>query len=579
MQTRIPLSLFALVFAAATALPQQPDADAAKLRDQRKAALVGRVVSDSEQLKLPENRAILNARLGVMAWRTDQERAKKLLQSSISELNAAQQEAESARGRSNLYQDLLNSQNLRPQILNTIASVDPEYALDSLYKTRPAAVAAALAGESSERINDQAQNRSYLAQAEMNLEQRLLRVVADKNPDRSAAILKETIRKRLSNETYESLKKLYLLDADAGLELADDVLRRLNSAAFISNSQPVYDLIQLSTSIISNHVRERQQDEKYLRFSDSGVRTLSIKLLNSYLDNSARIGYVPFEQLEPIAKRYAPNRVERLRKAAASGRYGWGGHGGGPTTPEYNDFLKTNPSADQLVQAAGRFSPELQRQMFLNAANKFSESGQYENAVVLLKDRFEGEALDNAIGSLNWYYAHLLMQKGDYDAAEAMMLEFGESNRISSLTSLAQNLYNKSPTENKARAAGILRRVRGMMPERPENYNEMSQLFALINAMTAIEPADAFTNIEPLIDPINGLVQAFAVVQGFQGGQLRQGEYQISNGMNFGINIDPTIFRNLATSDFDRTNAIIDSFARTELRISLRMYLAESLQN
>ncbi|MEQ1764049.1 MAG: hypothetical protein ABL984_13010, partial [Pyrinomonadaceae bacterium] len=239
--------------------------------------------------------------------------------------------------------------------------------------------------------------------------------------------------------------------------------------------------------------------------------------------------------------------------------------------------LKTNPSADQLVQAAGRFSSDLQRQIYQNAANKFSESGQYQNAVALLGDKFEGETLDNAVSSLNWYYAHHMIQKGDYDGAEALMLEFNESNRASGLTSLAQNLYNRNPAENKNRAAGILRRVRGLMPERPENYNETHQLFSLINAMTTIEPADGFANLEPLVEHINTLIQAFAVVQGFQGGQLRQGEYQISNGMNFGIHFDPTIFRNLAISDFDRTNSIIDSFTRTELRISLRMYLAESL--
>jgi hypothetical protein len=339
----------------------------------------------------------------------------------------------------------------------------------------------------------------------------------------------------------------------------------------------VYDLIQLSTSIISDHIREHQPNEKYLAFNDSGVRTLSIKLINTYVSETARIGYVPFEQLEPFAKRYAPNQVERLRKAAESGRSGWGGHRGISTNPEYNEFIKTNPTADQLVQNAGKFSPDLQRQMYQSAANKFSESGQYQNAVALLNDRFEGDALENAVGSLNWYYAHYLMQKGDYDAAEAMMLEFGESNRISGLTSLAQNFFNKNPAENKNRAAGILRRVRSLLPERPENYNETQQLFSLITAMTAIEPADAFANLEPLVDEINPLIQAFAVVQGFQGGQLRQGEYPISNGMNFGINVDPTMFRNLALIDFDRTNAIIDSFARTELRISLRMYLAESL--
>ncbi len=577
MQTRIPLSIFVLMFAAYAVFAQTPDAHAAKLKEQRRAALLAKIHADAEQLKLPDNRSIISARLGVIAWKNDPDRAKKLFQAAVSELNSAQEEAEAAKGKANLYQDLINSQSIRPQILNTIASADPEYALESLYKTRPTAVARALVGESNERINDQAANRNYLAQAEINLEQRLLRLVADKNPDKAAAILKDAIRKRLSNETFESLKKLYLLDTDAGLELAENVLGRLNSTPFMANNQPVYDLIQLSTNIIGDHIRERQPDEKYLRFSDSGVRTLSIKLLNSYIDNTARIGYVPFEQLEPVAKRYAPTQIERLRKATASGRYGWGGHGGISTSPEYNELLKTNPSADQLIQEARRFSPELQRQMFMNAANKFSEAGQYQNAVAMLNERFEGDALENAIGSLNWYYAHHLMQKGEYDAAEAMMLEFGESNRISGLTSLAQNIFNKNPAENRNRAAAILRRVRGLMQERPENYNEMGQLFGLINAMTAIEPADAFANLEPVTEHINTLIQAFAVVQSFQGGQMRQGEYQISNGMNFGISIDPTIFRNLAASDFDRTNAIIDSFTRTELRISLRMYLVETL--
>lgn len=577
MQIRFPLSFLTVAAAVVVSFGQQPDADAAKLKEQRRAALIARVTADSEQLKLPENRSILSARLGALAWKSDPEQARKYFQAAVSELNAAQQEAESAKGRSHLYHDLLNSQNIRPQILNAIASVDPEYALESLYRTRPASVARAMAGEANDKINDQAANRSHLVQSEMNLEQRLLRLVADKNPEKAAAILKDTIRKRLANETYESLKKLYLLDASAGIEAADDVLGRLNSAAFMNNNQPVHDLIGLSTNIITDHIRERSPDEKYLAFNDSGVRSLSIKILRTYIDNAARIGYVPFEQLEPIAKRYAPGQIERLRKAAESGHYGWGGHRAVQLSPEYNEFIKTNPSPDQLVQNAGRFSPDIQRQMYQNAANKFSELGQYQNAVALLNEKFEGDSLENAVSSLNWYYSHHLMNKGDYDSAEALMLEFNDSNRIAGLTSLAQNIFNRNQAENRSRAAAILRRVRSLMPEQPENYNETSQLFNLINAMTPIEPTDAFANLEPLVDHINTVIQAFAVVQSFQGGQLRQGEYQLSGGMNFGIHVDPGMFRNLANSDFDRTNALIDSFSRTELRIALRMYLAEGL--
>lgn len=578
MRIRIPLSFLALTLAAATAFPQEePDADAAKLKELRRAVLIAKVATDAEQLKLSENRAILSAKLGAVSWKTDHEKGKKLLQAAVFELNAAQQEAESTKGNAHLFNDLLNSQNIRPQILNTIASVDPQYALESLYRSRPAAVAQALASEAGEKLSAQVPNATYHAQAEINLEQRLLRMVADKDPDRAEGILKDMIRKRLSNVTHESLRRLYSLNADAANELANDVLGRLNSAAFMANNQPVYDLLQLSSGIIADHIRERSPDEKSLTFNDSAVRSLSVKLINTYVENVTRVGYFPLEQFETFAKRYAPSQVERLRKAAESTRSGWGGHRELAVNPEYSEFLKTNPSADQLVQNAGRFSPDIQRQIYQNAATKLSEGGQYQNAIALLTDRFEGEALDNAISGLNHHHAYHLMNKGEFDAAEALMMEFHENTRVPALTSLSQAIYNKNPTENKNRAAGILRRVRTLLPDRPETYNDINQLFGLINAMAPIEPADSFATLEPLIHQINTLTQAFAIIQSYQGGQMRHGEYQMAGGMNFGVHIDQNMFRTLAIYDFDRTNALIDVLARNEVRISIRMYLAENL--
>jgi len=578
MHKRLPLSI--AVFASLALggfAQQQPDPDAAKLKEARRAKLIERVEADIERLKLPENRAILTARIGAIAWKADPERGKKLFQSAIADLAAAQQEAEASRGKAHIYYDLLNSQNIRPQILNAIATVDAEYALESLYRTRPSIVIRALAGDRTEGKLDNGQSLRGVAQNEMNLEHRIARLVADQKPEKAIAILKENIKKRLSNETYETLKKLYLKDPAAATELTDEVLSRLNSSPFFAENQANYDLLQISTNIIADHIRERSPDEKYLAFSDAGVRQLSVKLINMYIEYGPRIGWVPFDQLEPIAKRYAPGSIERLRTAAQSGRHGIGHKGSGPAHAEFNKLMGTNPTADQMVQAAGTFTPEHQRQLYQNAANKFSESGQYHNAVALLNDKFEGEALDNAVSSLNWYYAHHLIQKGEFDAAEALMLEFNDSNRVSALTSLAGNIYGKDPTENRSRAAALLRRVRGLLPDRPETSNDTNQMFALIHAMTPIEPSEAFANLEPMIEQLNTLIQAFAIVQGYHGGQMRQGEYSLAMGSNFGIHLDQNMFRNLAQADFDRTNAIIDSFERPELRLSLRMYLAEGL--
>lgn len=577
MQKRFPLCLFLVAIFVSGLIAQQPDADAAKLKEERRSKLIERITADAEQLRLPENRAIIAARTGVLAWKTDPERGKKMFQAAIADLAAAQQEAEAARGKSNLYYDLLNSQNTRPQILNTIATVDAAYALESLYRTRPALVARAMAGDRLKTKIDLGQTDRHIAQNEINLEQRISRLLADQTPEKAVEILKENVKKRLSNETYETLKKLYATDPRAAAELADDVVSRLNSAAFFSENQADHALIQVSTSIITDHTRERSPDQKYLTFSDAGVRKLAIKLIDTYVKHGSQIGWVPFDQLEPFAKRYSPGSLEPLRTAAQSGRNGFGRHNGITTNAEYNKLMGTNPTADQMIQAAGSFTPDLQRQLYQNAANKFSETGQYQNAVALLQDKFEGDALENAVSSLNWYYAHHLIQKGEFDAAEAMILEFNDSNRISALTSLAQTIYSKNPEENRSRAAALLQRVRGLMPDRPETSNDTNQMFALIGAMIPIEAGDAFANLEGMVDQLNRLVQGFAIVQTYSGILLRQGEYTFGMGGNFGFHFDMNIFRSLAQVDFDRTNAIVDLFERPELRVSLRMYLAEGL--
>ena len=116
-----------------------------------------------------------------------------------------------------------------------------------------------------------------------------------------------------------------------------------------------------------------------------------------------------------------------------------------------------------------------------------------------------------------------------------------------------------------------------MLPDQPEVHNDMQQLFNLINATAPIEPTDALRELESLVEPLNTIIRAFGIVQGFQGGQMRHGEYLMLNGSSFGVHIDPNMFRNLARHDFDRTNSIIDSFDRPELKIVLRMYIAENL--
>ena len=572
----LPCFLIVLaVFSVSTAQDKKPDSEAEKSNMERRAKLLAAIEEDAKQLRLPENRALVNARVGAIAWKTDEELGRKLFRSAANDLIAAQEAAEASKNL-HLFQDLRNSGNIRPQILNIIGGLDAEFALDTLYRTRPAAVERALAAAGpNPKVGAGTGNQIYIAQSEINLEQRLIRMAAEQKPEKAIGMLREAVKRKLSGETLNLLQKIQQKDPNTANELANDVLARLAASDLKKNDQPDHELLNLSNMMIAEFLKERQPEEKFIVLDESRVRRLAERVIGFYISDGSRIGWVPFEQLEPMAKRFVPASYEPLRKAAASVmRRGFGHHSS--LDPDYRKLIDSNPAAETIIAAAKNFDPATQQAAYLAAANKFSENGQYQAAVAMLNEKMEGDVLDNTLSSMNWYYAHHLMQKGQYDAAEAVMMEFNESNRASALTSLALTVFGANREENRARAAGILNRVRSVLPDRPENQNEMSQVFSMINAFVEIEPAEGFRMFEPLVEQLNQLSEAFAVVHAFQGGgMIREGEYVMAHGFNFGVYLDPNMLRNLAQKDPDRTISLVDGFARREVRVMLRLNLLE----
>jgi len=579
MRNEVTVSVVLVFILSVAAFAQDPASQDADLKKARRAKIVDSISRDAAELRLPENRAFVSAKLGAEFWKDDQERASTLFKNSITDLIAAQAVAESNKKPNQQNYDLLNSLSLRPSLLSIIASVDAEFALSSLYRTRPTAVQKALSqGSANTKINSSSGNFAQIAQQEISLEQRFIRILADQKPERSMAFLKESIRKNLSSETFEMLKRVWSKDPAGGNELANDVIDRLISKSFIaSNNQPNYDLLNLTNSIFADYLRESSPEERSIAFAESGMRSLAGKLLSTYIERGASIGYIPLDQLGPIAKRFSPASFDLLRKVAVNTRGGFSPRPNLGNDEAYTKLMSSNPTADAMITEAKKFPVDTRRSIYINAANKLSDAGQYDRAVALLNDNFEGDALENAISSLNWYYAHLLINRGDYDAAEAMMMEFNESNRISGLTSLATTIYNKDPDANRSRANAILQRARTFLPARPENGNEFTQLMQLINTMALVEPTEAFRNFEPVIDQINQIAEAWAIVTAFQGGgTIRQGEYVMTNGFSFGVYIDPSTFSTLARKDFGRTTTLIDGVQRRELRILVLTTLLES---
>ncbi len=558
---------------------QAPKVDPAKEAEKlaKQVTLAEQALADAQGLRLGENRAFVFAKTGTLLWKSDKKAAQEIFQRAINELGTAQMTAEAEEVRkTNFQNDLRLIQMVRPTILSTIGACDAEFALDAMYRTRTASIqkALAIAAEpTTTRISDLNGVSLQLARAELNLEQRLIGLAIEQNPERSAKLVQETIRKGLSNETLSLLKRLYVKDSELATSLAVEVLDKLLSTSFTPSPTNQAPFI-LAFAILNDSLRTPNPNLKELRFEESGLRSLASKLISQAIspDRDVRYNYGMLPQLIKIAEKYTPLSVAALKKQEKTSM-----PPGARSLPASDARRLASMTAPQLLAEAKKLPVESRSSIYQNAANKMSQTGDYNGALDLLNLNFSGQALDHAVNSLNWYYVAHLMNQAKWDEAERLIDQFPDSNKRSALIALATRSFAKDPAENKSYALSVLSKLRSMMPDKPSDQTEMNQVMQLAEAYAGIEPDEAFNTFDPMMPMLNELADANAIVQGFQHfGNVKMGEFLIIHGGNWGFHFDPNLLRSLAKADFDRTTKLIDRFSRREMRIALKLQVAEN---
>lgn len=544
---------------------------------QKQDSLIEQITTDASGLGLGENRAYVSSKLGSMLWKRDPKTASSMFQKAVDELVNAQSQIEAeARNRLNraAYEARI-SQTMRPAILLTIAASDAKFALESLYRTRTAAILRSIAQsvEPPGKISDPNGSGLMLARGELNLEQRIMRMAAEQNPETAIKMLLESIKKGLSAETLSLLKKLFEKDPESANGIASDVLDKLNSGEF-SNDPSESDNISLATSILTDYIRDKKPDAKELKFNDMQVRSLANKLINFALTQDPRYGPQRFAVAMSIAQKLSPALVPALKKVQKTSG---ASSGMAAMDPDVRKILDSKVTPSQMLTDARTLSPEQRAPVYQAAALRMAQSGDLSGASGLLSSNFSGVALESALNSLNASYAGYLIGQSKFAEAQRFIDDLPDNSRRSLLINLATSAFKKDPVENKALAIEALRKVRSSLPDRPADNGELYQFMQLGTAYSGIEPDEAFDCLEPVISQLNELADANAVVQAFQNSSaVRSGEFVIGAGNSYGFQFDLGTLRVLSKADFDRTNKLIDGLSRREIRIGLKLQLAES---
>lgn len=423
---------------------QAQDADEqAKEKQRQKLALADSIAGDIGQLVLAENRAVSLARLGSSLWEVDQKRSRGLFRDAVAELIAAQTAAESTRknGQNN---ELLTGQQTRPQVLEAIATRDADFALQSLYKTRPASIERAMlsAKAKDRKIGLSPGHDVHVRQAEINLEQRFMRMAADQDPTRAVELLKKALKTGATHETLELLKKLHGKDPETANDLASEVVAQLTRKTFLIEGQLDYQAYQAAISILTEFIREKGPAEKALAFDASPMRSMAEKLIAFFTEHGNRFGYGHSFQLIPIAEKLQLSSVEQLKKSE-SGSQRWGKHHTIERDEKTAKLMNGETPVDEMLAQAPGLPVESRRQVYQAAASRLAAEGHIDRARAVLQDNFSDDAHESVNSNLEWNYVQHLTNQSRFSEAEAVINELPDVNRYSALISLATNVYNR----------------------------------------------------------------------------------------------------------------------------------------
>lgn len=583
--TKLFVVFFTIIFSLTVKAQKAPDEKIAE--KSRKVILIEQIVADTQNLKLPENRAFVFAQAGNLMRQSDAIRARQLFQNAVLELINAQTFAEADRKKAPYYYDLLNSQNLRPQILNTIAYQDADFALESLYRTRPTNITKALAAFSPNNQKNSAkqavQGNVYLAQNEINLEQRIMSLAADQNPERILEILEKSLEKGISGETLTLLKKLNLKNPAKTQEILSAVSSKLLKLDYNVEDENSYIGTQnfsVAINFLNDYIRDTSGDDNALKYNEGQYKNLANIIISAALKaENPNVSYT-ISSIVPIAEKLFPERVTSLKESQKKlSRYQR--HDFGRSFPtEASELLKTDVSPEKLISEAVKFSPNVRSHIYQQAAQKYAGQGNFALAEKILNDNLSDAQLENALNNLNWQKANNAINEGNFNEALNLINRLPENSRINAFTSLVDRIFRQNPVENKSLAVSILEQAHSLIGEKPENTNEMNGLLQIISKYAEIEPSQAFRLFDTLVFQINELSEAAILINGFNGnGQIRQGEIIMTQGNSTGIYLGEldTPLRIMVKADFDRTMEIINRFGRREARINLKLKLAQTI--
>lgn len=624
LTARLPLiAAFLVMFASFTAA-QEATPDAAKQQEEKAkleakaAALLEQIVSESQGLKLPENRIRVAVVAGDLLWDRSAARARTFFTDAASILANTMAQPDDSERRDF---GMLNS--LRRELVLSAARHDAELAYQLLRQTQPPA-----------GMNAGNRRRANFQFPDDNLEQTLLTVIAASDPKVAYQKATESLDKgEYPVSLSRVLSQLQTKDEEAFKKLSEKTLNRLSSENLLTSGQAVNVAMSLlrpgpqatttspspataansraNTSRVltesafqgllnnavtaaltatprpnntggggggANNQRRARRDAVVIGGGTGPVVSMDPARNNqTQLDpaqiqqNNARMLLRNLQGMLPQIDQYVPERSQAVRQKLTEL-----GMGNNSTTDFANQMRNVMQQGDSesLAAAASTAPAPIQSRLYQEAATRAVDEGNTERALQLANDHLDESGRASVMQAIDFKKITTNVSAEKLNEIRQKLAALpSDADRVKHLG----DLVAATQKDNPKLALRFAEEARALVTKRASDYRDLENQVRVAELFASLDPKRSFEVLEPGIAQLNELLAAAQVLNGFEVQVFRDGELPLQGGSELGRVVARfgQQLASLAKIDFERAQATADRFQFAEPRLMSKLSIVQ----
>ncbi len=559
---------------------------AQKELEKRVLGMLDQAVGDAASLKLAQNRAIVYAIAGDLYWKFDEKRAREFFRDAANDIivDIAEAEKESKSNDSPYTENYIYS-SVRYEVLPLVAKHDGELALELLVLTRPAKLAAELAKallpnakKDSSRMNyDPAQDR---VREEIGFEQRLAFIAAEQNTDKAIKLLKDSLSKGISWSVLPLLQKLNKKDAKKASSLADDVVKKIIDTDLTKNREDfnaAIGFLQYATNPNTSKIKK----EKQFKFTETQLKDIASKIADTFLQPSNSIEMIMgIMQVIPSLEKITPEKAALLKQKQVEAMKN--------LPAEYKGYEQRaklwnqNSTPEEIIAELPKLNEYEKIEASTWIAHKIAQIEDEARARKLIEQIPNEKARAHASEQFESAKISRTAKEGKLNEAKKLIGNLSKKKtQIQKLVALAKDFHKQNTEKDFEAAANLMKDAKALTNEFPEDEDELNDLMEVVKGYAIVNPNEAFRIFDPIVDQINEIVQATAVLSKYnkRNENFKKGELVMSiNGYAWeGLLLFRYIeqIQMLGKADLNRMSSFSDKFTRNDTRTIVKLFVAQ----